>query len=64
MTTILSIYENKGTKSQTNYSKTDVVTKHKTRLSQANYALGATPMPNLVAMESNLDLTPYNKYIK
>lgn len=63
MKTILSLYEKAGVKPLPNYSKSDVVTKQKSKLAKANYTLTTPEMPNLVQMESSYDLDQYDKYI-
>ncbi len=61
MSTILSIYEKNSPTAKQTYSAPSRITKYKTRLAQARYNLRATRMPDLAAMESNIDLTPYKK---
>ena len=65
MKTILSIYEKSGTdrKQPSVYSKQEVVTKQKSRLTSEAQSVGKSKFPDLAKYESNYDLEQYDKYL-
>lgn len=63
MKTILSIYQSKSVKPVKSYSKSDVVTKHKSHLTTQASDHSNPLAIDVTKLESNFDLDKYTPYL-